>query len=182
MSLYLPQSSGSPESKLSWPSMLYVLWACLSSAGVSGCRACSWGSTSGIVIIPFVGCLPQVMGLNCTGSPLFPSTLLWFLLYIFSCRRSFLLVFWSLSSIVSVYIIVILVFPWKEVSSGSSYSAMWTIPSLFTFYSFFPSLNDLKWTLFKFADFFFCQIASVVLFVTFSIELLYYSSLLGCYL
>ena len=103
MSLCLPQSSGCPESKLSWPSVSYVLWACLSSAGVSGCRACSLGSTSGIVIIPFVGCSPQVMGLNCTGSPLFPSTLLWFLLYIFSCRRSFLLVFWCLSSIVSLY-------------------------------------------------------------------------------
>ena len=118
------------------------------------------------------------MGLDCTVSLLFPSILLWFLLYIFSCRRSFLLVFWSLSLIVSSYIIVIFVFLWKEVSSGSSYSVMWTIPSLFTFYSFLPSLNDLKWTVFRFADFFFCQIASIfVLFVTFSTELLYFSTL-----
>ena len=154
MSLCLPQSSGCPESKLSWPSVSYVLWACLSSAGVSGCRACSLGSTSGIVIIPFVGCSPQVMGLNCTGSPLFPSTLLWFLLYIFSCRRSFLLVFWSLSSIVSLY----------TLSFWCSCGRRWVqgLPTLpcgqyhlsLHLILFFPSLNDLKWTVFKFADFF----------------------------
>ena len=177
MSLCLPQSSGCPESKLSWPSVSYVLWACLSSAGVSGCRACSLGSTSGIVIIPFVGCSPQVMGLNCTGSPLFPSTLLWFLLYIFSCRRSFLLVFWCLSSIVSLY----------TLSFWCSCGRRWVqgLPTLpcgqyhlsLHLILFFP--HSMIWNeLFSnLLIFFFCQIASVViLFVTFSIELLYFST------
>ena len=56
----------------------------------------SLGTTSIIVIILlFVGLPPRSMGLDCTvSSPLLP-IFLWFFLYIFSCRQSFLLVFRS---------------------------------------------------------------------------------------
>ena len=39
------------------------------------------------------------MGIDCTGSPPFLPTLLWFLLYIFNCMRSLLLTFRSFSSL-----------------------------------------------------------------------------------
>ena len=39
-----------------------------------------------------------------------------FLIYIFSCRRYFLLVFWSFSLIVALYILVILVYQCREVN------------------------------------------------------------------
>ena len=63
----------------------------------------SLGRTSLIVIIlPFVVRLPGGIGLDYTVSP--PLLLVsWFLHFIFSCRRSFLLVFMSFSSIVVVY-------------------------------------------------------------------------------
>ena len=48
---------------------------------------------------PFVGRPPKGMGLDSTLSPPLLHIFLWFLLYIFSCRRSFLLVFRSFSSI-----------------------------------------------------------------------------------
>lgn len=53
-----------------------------------------WGKTSLIVIIlPFVGCLPGGTDLDSTLSLLLLPILLWFLIYIFSYRRSLLLVF-----------------------------------------------------------------------------------------
>ena len=52
----------------------------------------SLGRTSAAVIIfSFVSWLPGGTGLDCTMSPPFLAILLWFLLYIFSCRRSFLI-------------------------------------------------------------------------------------------
>ena len=58
--------------------------------------------------------------------PLLP--ILYFLLYTFRCRRSFLLVFRSFLSIVALQIIVTLVCPWEEVSSGFSYFAIMVTP------------------------------------------------------
>ena len=64
-------------------------------------RSC--GRTSAIVIILlFKGHLPRGIGLDYTASlPLLPF-LLWFFLYIFSCRESFLLVFESFTYIVTL--------------------------------------------------------------------------------
>lgn len=56
-------------------------------------------------------------------SPPFLLVSLCFPLYIFSCRRSFLLVFWSFSAIVALETVVILACPWEQVSTGSSYIA-----------------------------------------------------------
>ena len=108
--VYFPQPSSSPESKLCWPSKPNVLGAHLPGAGLPGwgaqCGAqtlCSLGRTSAIVIIfCCVGHLPGGMGLDCTTSPLLLPVSLWFLFYIFSCRRSFLLVFRSFSLIVAL--------------------------------------------------------------------------------
>ena len=63
-------------------------------AGESQCEAQtprSLGRTSAIfIILLFVGHLHGSMGLDCTVSLSLLPLLLWFLLYIFSCRRSFL--------------------------------------------------------------------------------------------
>ena len=58
----------------------------------------SLGRTSAIVInLPFVGHLPRGLGLDYNvPSPLLPSSF-WFLLYLLSCGKSFLLVFRSFS-------------------------------------------------------------------------------------
>ena len=117
------------------------LKARLSGGHLSGAGPTGWGAQCGaqtplslrgisamVIILPFVGHLPRVTGLDYTVClPLLPLSL-WFLLYIFSCRKSFLLVFRSFSSIVALYVFVILVCPWEEVSSGSSYSAMLAPP------------------------------------------------------
>ena len=103
-----------------------VLGALLPSAGPPGkgvqCgtwTTCSLGRNSAIVIIPPLVSLD--MNLDYTLSLTLLPISLWFLLYIFSCRRSFLLVLWSFSWVVSLQIVVILVCPWEEVSSESSY-------------------------------------------------------------
>ena len=75
-----------------------------------------------------------VSGLDHTSIPL-PVSLL-FLCYIFSCWKSFLLVFRLFSEILALSVVVILVSPWEKVSSGSSYSAK-LISSHFAFF-FFP--------------------------------------------
>ena len=63
----------------------------------------SLGRTSVILIILlFVGHSPRDMGLNYAISPPLLPISLWFLFYIFSCRRSFLLVFQSFSSIIAL--------------------------------------------------------------------------------
>ena len=52
------------------------------------------------------------------GTPLF---------YIFSCKRYFLLIFQSFSSIIGLEVVVAVVCPWAEVSSGSSYSTILSV-------------------------------------------------------
>ena len=95
------QPSGSPILKPHWSSKQDILGASLPNAGPPGwvvwCGAwtpCSLCRNSAIVIIlPFVGCLPGGVGLAYTVSLPLLSVSLWFLLYIFSGRKSFLLVF-----------------------------------------------------------------------------------------
>ena len=50
-----------------------------------------------VIIFPFVGCTPGGVGLDYTMSLPLPLILFWFLLKIFSCGKSFLLVFRSFS-------------------------------------------------------------------------------------
>lgn len=71
----------------------------------------------------FVGCTLSVISCDyITSLPFLSLSLwLWFLLSIFSCRRSFLLTFWSFSSRVGLYIVAILVCLWEELRSESSY-------------------------------------------------------------
>ena len=76
---------------------------------------CGWGAWCGawtphslgrisavVIILPFVGHPRKSMGLDYTTSLPFLIVLSWFLLCNFSCRRSFLLVFMSFSSIVAL--------------------------------------------------------------------------------
>ena len=71
------------------------------------------GRTSAVVIfLLFVGHQPGVWILAIYLVSTLPPGFLWFLLYIFSCGRSFLLVFWSFSSIVALKIVIILE-PWR---------------------------------------------------------------------
>ena len=111
--VYFPQPSGSPKSKPHWPSKPNVLGAHLPGAGPPPPGWGAWWGlktphslrrTSAIVIIlPFVGLPPRGVGLDYTVSlPLLPVSL-WFLLYIFCCRKSFFFArFQSFSSIVAL--------------------------------------------------------------------------------
>ena len=66
------------------PGLVRLMW---------GLNHSLFARTSAVVIIlPFVSCLPWGVGLDHTASPSFLLVSLWFLLYIFSCRKSFLLV------------------------------------------------------------------------------------------
>ena len=73
-SLYFPQPSGSHQSKPCWPSEPDVLGAHFPGVGPLDWGAwcgsqtpLSLGRTSAIIIIlPFVVCLPEVVGLDCT--------------------------------------------------------------------------------------------------------------------
>ena len=62
----------------------------------------SLGRTSAIIMLSFVGCLLRAMCLDYTISPPLPPLLLWFLIYIFSWGKYFLLGFKSFSLIVDV--------------------------------------------------------------------------------
>lgn len=73
------------------------------------------------IIFPFVCYLPAGVEFDYMVSP--PPTHLVVVFHIFSCRNSFLLVFRSFLWIVTLYMVVILLFLWEEMSSGSSYSA-----------------------------------------------------------
>lgn len=53
--------------------------------------------------------------------------LIWSILYILSCRKCALLIFRSLSEIV-LYVVVVLVCPWEELSSNSSQSTILILP------------------------------------------------------
>ena len=89
---------GSPESKFCWPSEPNVLGVCISSPEPHGWRLQSGtqtlgflGRTSSIVIILLlVGCPFKGIGLDYVVTLPLLSVSLWFLLYIFSYTRSFL--------------------------------------------------------------------------------------------
>ena len=97
-----PQSSDSPKSKPPWLSNSNVLEAHLPCIGALG-----WGDHCGAqtthslgrIILPFVGRLLGDISLDYIASLPLPSILLWFVLYIFTCRRSFPLVFMLFSLI-----------------------------------------------------------------------------------
>ena len=144
-SLFL-QTFNSPKCLPHWPSKSDLLEdACLPGAG-SLARGAPYGpqtchSLEGlsavVIILSFVGCLPRDVNIDSATSLLLPSVLL-LLLYIFSCRIYFLLAFRPFSSIVSLWIAVILVCPWEEVNSRSSYSMILaTPPNFFFFLPFF---------------------------------------------
>ena len=88
--------------------------------------------------------------LTASSLPLLP-ILLFLLFHIFSCRRFFfLLVFQSFSSV----LVVNLVCPWKEMSSGSSYPAiLTTLPLLI-----WITNKDQKLDIWKQAEITFCKI------------------------
>ena len=107
-----PQRSDSSECTLCWPSRANVVGFVfpvqdfqfgepqLEVCGVQ--IPCSLGRTSEVVIIlPFVGHPCGGIVLNCTAS--LSLLLVWLrFLYVFSCRRSSLLAFWSFSSILAL--------------------------------------------------------------------------------
>lgn len=82
------------------------------------------------IIFPFVCYLPAGVEFDYMVSP--PPTHLVVVFHIFSCRNSFLLVFRSFSNNFSVSSYD-LVRPWEELSSGSSYSAIFITLSLAIF-------------------------------------------------
>ena len=100
-SLCFLDSSGSPMHKPCCLSKPHILEPCFPGAGPPGweawCRAQtphSSGRTSAVVIIlPFVGCLPGGCGSDHRVSLPSLTISLWLLLCIFSCGKSFLLVF-----------------------------------------------------------------------------------------
>ena len=81
-----------------------------------------------VIILLFVGHLPMGVDLDYTVSLALLVILWWFLLYIFSCGKSFTLVFRSLSLIVALYVVIILVCSWEEMRSESSYSTILATP------------------------------------------------------
>ena len=101
------------------------------------------------------GCdIPPTCGFQCWGvcpsqimcPPLLPVSV-WLFLFIFSCGKSFLLVFGSFSEIVSLCVVVIFVCPWEETSPGSSYSTILSHgSSLQSFYSQNGMLLESFWS------------------------------------
>ena len=97
VSLYFPQSFGAPEIKPNWSSRSNALgntfWVQDPQAGEPnmGLRTLTaLENHCNIIILQFVGHPPRVMGLDYIASlPLLPVSL-WFVLYVFSYRRSFL--------------------------------------------------------------------------------------------
>ena len=100
-SFYFPESSGTPEIEPCWNSKPKILGIHLPIVGPLG-----WGAryeaqiphslgriSSVVIIIPFVSCPHEGMGLDYIMTLLILPVSLWFLLYIFSCRRYFLIFF-----------------------------------------------------------------------------------------
>ena len=121
-----------PESKLCWLQSQTFLRS-------SFChKAPDLGLSSGFLLLTESLCdCNNNLSVSChSGHQLWFLLLLWFLLYIFSCRRSFLLAFQPFSSIVvtdEIINTVILVCPWKELSSESSYTTILSNPLIMTF-------------------------------------------------
>ena len=114
---------------LCWPPKPVILGPHLPGVGTMG-----WGVWCGAqtpyslertsIIVMSSCCGPPTQG---CGSRLYhvfipPTHLMWFLLYIFSCRKCFLLVYRLFWLIIALKMVVILVCLWEELSSGSSYS------------------------------------------------------------
>ena len=101
-----------------------------SQAGYPRLNSLMWGSDFSLFGKNLCNChYPPILGLPTWLWVLIifslPPFSLWFLLYIFSCGKYFLLVFSY--QIVAPKIVVILVCPWKEVSSASSHPAILAI-------------------------------------------------------
>ena len=96
-----------PLLKVSPTDLQSQMWGLLSQCKTQAWRAgcgpwtpCSLRRTYSIVVVlPPVVCLPGDMGFYYTMSPPLVPIFLWFLLYFFSCRRSFLLFFQFFSSV-----------------------------------------------------------------------------------
>ena len=103
--------------KVSTTGLQSLLGVCLRGVGPLG-----WRAQCGAQAPHSLGCKLQPVGHLLRGivheyitSFLLLLVSVWFLLYIFSCRRQFLLVLWSFSSVVALDIIVIFVCMWEEV-------------------------------------------------------------------
>ena len=121
--LHFPQPFFSPENMFYW---------LLKSDILGGSPSC-YGTQCGAWISHSLGEALQLQSFSClqiTYLVVWVLTVLclhlsfpiylWFCLYIFSCRRSFLLVFRVLLWIVTQQIVATLVYPWEEVRSVSS--------------------------------------------------------------
>ena len=73
-----------------------------------------------------MGCLLGSIGLDYIASLPLPSILLWFLLYIFTCRRSFLVVFMLFSLIAGLWLVVTLCAHRRKWAQGLSTPPSWT--------------------------------------------------------
>ena len=105
----------------------------------------SVGDLCGYAIAFISGQPPRDMGLTrlhfCSWSPS-----MWSFLYILSCRKSVPLIFrLFLETVVVLYVVVliVLVYPWEEVSSESSYSAISIPAGIFLFFFFLQKLTSL---------------------------------------
>ena len=83
-----------------------------------------WKNLCNIIILQFVGHPPGGMWLDYIVSSLLQPSLLWFLLYVFSYGRSFLVGSSLFLLMVVLQIAMILVCSWEEVSSVSFYSTV----------------------------------------------------------
>ena len=103
-----------------------LLGACLRGVGPLGLRAqCGAQAPHSLAykLQPVGHLLRGIVHEYITSFFLLP-VLVWFLLYIFSCRIHFLLILWSFSSTVALDIIVIFVHMWEEVCLRSSCSTI----------------------------------------------------------
>ena len=118
---------------------------------------CSLEKTYTVVImLPFVGHLPRNMGLDYLDlHSSYRSCCVTFT--VLTVKGFSLLVFWSFSSISTLQIFAILIFPWKEVSLGSSYSAISATPQAFVIFHKTVSLYIKK----RWEDLLFLKIQSL---------------------
>ena len=93
-------SYGSPVCKPHWPSKSDIR---LPNAGARYGAQIPFSlrrSSAVVIIFPFVGHLPRDVGLDCTGSLLLQSTLLWFLIHLLSEKTKVWVQFYLSSKII----------------------------------------------------------------------------------
>ena len=66
-----------------------MLWGLIFPGAQCGAQNSLMGGPLQIIILQFVGCLSRDMGFDYISSPPLLPVSLWFLPYVFSCRRSF---------------------------------------------------------------------------------------------